>query len=99
MKLLKIPPCNVSPLPIGARKIGRGGGETKDLRIFAGLKRQLGSPARAFRSCFSEINRRHVYVPLIHVEGGAAAAKQVIRGVVEIFQISKIQKSAVLPYR
>ena len=60
------------------RKVGCCSRETKHLRVFAGLQRQLGAPGRAFRGRLPEVNCPHVYVRFIHVESGTAASEQVI---------------------
>ena len=83
--------------PVGTRKVGCCSRESKHLRVFAGLQRQLGAPGRAFRGRLPEVNCPHVYVPFIHVESGTAASEQVIRWVVEVLQVTEIQEPAILP--
>ena len=83
--------------PVGARKVGCCSRESKHLRVFAGLQRQLGAHGRAFRGRLPEVNCPHVYVLFIHVESGTAASEQVIRWVVEVIQVTEIQEPTILP--
>src|SRR5262249_9647315 len=67
--------------------------EPEKLGVFSSLHSELATPPRLFRDWSSNVKSGHVHVPFVDVKRRAAAAKEVIGGIVEILQVSAIDES------